>query len=312
MTGDGRTTLLANCHVLVTMDDSRRELAGGHVLVRGNAIEAVLPQAARPTDADVTVDLTGHVVLPGLVNTHHHMFQSLTRAVPGAQDCELFDWLRAHYPLWCRLTPDMIRVSALTAMAELMLSGCTTASDHLYLYPNGVRIDDEIDAAATIGLRFHPTARRMSMGESKGGLPPGPADRGRERDPARDAARNRALSRSAAVQHAVGRRRTLFPIHRVGRPDARSSGARAIRARRMHTHLAEKPQGRRLQSRTVRQGSRHVCRGSRLARRRRVACALRAPRRCRNRHVRADAHGGRALPDVEHATRLRQSRRCAG
>jgi cytosine/adenosine deaminase-related metal-dependent hydrolase len=170
----GRTTLLANCHVVATMDDMRRELPGGHVLVRANVIEAVCAHDARPPDADVdsVVDLAGHVVLPGLVNTHHHMFQSLTRALPAAQDCELFDWLRAHYPLWCRLTPDMIRVSAITAMAELMLSGCTTASDHLYLYPNGVRIDDEIEAAANIGIRFHPTRGGMSMGESKGGLPP--------------------------------------------------------------------------------------------------------------------------------------------
>jgi cytosine/adenosine deaminase-related metal-dependent hydrolase len=96
---DGRTALLANCHVVATMDDARRELPGGHVLVRGNAIAAVYPHDARPRDADTVVDLTGHVVLPGLVNTHHHMFQSLTRAVPAAQDCELFDWLRAHYPL---------------------------------------------------------------------------------------------------------------------------------------------------------------------------------------------------------------------
>jgi cytosine/adenosine deaminase-related metal-dependent hydrolase len=169
---DGRTTLLANCHVVATMDGARLELPGGHVLIRANAIEAVFPHDARPRAADAVVDLTGHVVLPGLVNTHHHMFQSLTRALPAAQDCELFDWLRAHYPLWCRLTPDMIRVSALAAMAELMLSGCTTASDHLYLYPNGVRIDDEIEAAAAIGIRFHPTRGGMSMGESKGGLPP--------------------------------------------------------------------------------------------------------------------------------------------
>lgn len=169
MTG---TTLLKHCHVLATMDDARRELADGAVFIRDNVIERVGTTADLPATADRVIDLAGHVVLPGLVNTHHHMFQSLTRAVPGGQDCELFDWLKCHYPLWCGITPEMIHVSALTAMAELILSGCTTASDHLYMYPNGSRIDDEIDAARTIGIRFHPGRGGMSMGESMGGLPP--------------------------------------------------------------------------------------------------------------------------------------------
>ena len=111
-------------------------------------------------------------VLPGLVNTHHHFFQTLTRALPAAQDAELFGWLRALYPVWARLTPEMLNVSAQVAMAELMLSGCTTASDHLYLYPNGGRLDDTIEAARTLGLRFHACRGAMSVGESAGGLPP--------------------------------------------------------------------------------------------------------------------------------------------
>jgi 8-oxoguanine deaminase len=167
-----RTLLLRRAHVLVTMDDAHREIPDGAVLVRGNRIERVGPTAALPAEADEVIDLAGHVILPGLVNTHHHMFQSLTRAVPAAQDAELFGWLKTLYPIWARLTPEMAHASALTAMAELMLSGCTTSSDHLYLFPNGVRLDDTIRAAGEIGLRFHATRGSMSVGESAGGLPP--------------------------------------------------------------------------------------------------------------------------------------------
>src|SRR5215213_8426662 len=180
-TAADQTILLRNCRVVATMDDMRREISDGAIRIRGNAIDAVGTTAGLDAEAGRVIDMTGHVVLPGFVNTHHHMFQSLTRAVPSGQDCELFDWLRAHYPLWCRLTPEMIRISALTAMAELMRSGCTTAADHLYLYPNGVRIDDEIEAAKEIGIRFHANRGGMSMGESQGGLPP---DRLTEREPA--------------------------------------------------------------------------------------------------------------------------------
>jgi cytosine/adenosine deaminase-related metal-dependent hydrolase len=168
-----RRVLLKNALVVATMDDARREIADGAVLVAGNVIEAVGPSDAFAAETvDETIDLSGHVVLPGLVNTHHHFFQTLTRALPAAQDAELFAWLRGLYPVWRRLTPEMARVSALTAMAELMLSGCTTSSDHLYLFPNGVRLDDTIDAAREIGMRFHATRGAMSLGESRGGLPP--------------------------------------------------------------------------------------------------------------------------------------------
>jgi cytosine/adenosine deaminase-related metal-dependent hydrolase len=168
----GQRVLLANASVLVTMDAGRREIRDGAVLVTDNRIEAVGTSAALAGRADETIDLAGHIVCPGLVNTHHHFYQTLTRAVPAAQDAELFGWLKALYPIWARLTPDMARVSALTAMAELMLSGCTTSSDHLYLYPNGVRLDDTIAAAEEIGMRFHATRGAMSLGESAGGLPP--------------------------------------------------------------------------------------------------------------------------------------------
>lgn len=167
------STLLArNALVLVTMDGERREIPGGGLYVEDGRIVAVGLAGDLPASADEVIDLAGHVVLPGLVNTHHHMVQSLTRAVPAAQDGELFDWLRALYPLWAGLTPQMVETATLTAMAELMLSGCTTTSDHLYIYPNGVRLDDSIRAARAIGMRFHAARGSMSVGESKGGLPP--------------------------------------------------------------------------------------------------------------------------------------------
>ncbi|NPD66234.1 8-oxoguanine deaminase [Lichenicola cladoniae] len=167
-----RTLLLRNATVLVTMDAERREIAGGGVFIEGNRILAVGTTERLPATADRVIDLAGHVLMPGLVNTHHHMFQTLTRAVPAAQDASLFDWLRALYPIWARLTPEMIRVSTQTAMAELILSGCTTSSDHLYLFPNGSRLDDQLEAAETTGLRFHAARGAMSVGESQGGLPP--------------------------------------------------------------------------------------------------------------------------------------------
>ena len=167
-----KTMLIRHADVIVTMDDARREIRDGAMLVEDHRIIAVGTTDTLPAAADEVLDLTGHVVVPGLVNTHHHMFQSLTRVVPGLQEAALFDWLQGLYPLWAGLTPEMIRVSTLTAMAELILSGCTTSMDHLYLFPNGARLDDSIEAAAAIGMRFHPTRGSMSVGRSAGGLPP--------------------------------------------------------------------------------------------------------------------------------------------
>jgi 8-oxoguanine deaminase len=175
MTRDGTrqgTLLVRNADVLVTMDKDRREIRGGGLFAEGNRIAAVGKTSELPATADRVIDLAGHVVVPGLVNTHHHMFQSLTRAVPAAQDSELFGWLEALYPIWARLTPEMLRASTLTAMAELILSGCTTSSDHLYLFPNGCRLEDSIQSASEIGMRFHATRGSMSVGRSLGGLPP--------------------------------------------------------------------------------------------------------------------------------------------
>ncbi len=166
------TLLVKNCHTLITMDDQRREIRGGGLFIRDHVIEQVGPTETLPQEADRVMDLDNHLVLPGLVNTHHHFFQTLTRVVPGAQNSALFNWLSSLYPIWQKLTPEAIRLSAQMAAAELIYSGCTTASDHLYLFPNGCRLDDEIEAVQDIGLRFHASRGSMSVGQSKGGLPP--------------------------------------------------------------------------------------------------------------------------------------------
>ena len=158
--------------LVATMDRDRRELQGAHIHILDGKIHGLGVDLPTPPDVGETIDLSGFLVCPGLINTHHHMYQSLTRAVPAAQDASLFGWLKTLYPIWSRLTPEMIRISTQTAMAELLLSGCTTSSDHLYLYPNGSRLDDSIEGATEIGMRFHATRGSMSIGESKGGLPP--------------------------------------------------------------------------------------------------------------------------------------------
>lgn len=164
------TLLLRNALLLADMDG--REIPGGGLFARDGVIEIVGTEDDLPRTADQVVDLDGHVVLPGLVNTHHHLYQTLTRAVPAAQDSSLFGWLRTLYPVWARMTPDHVRVSTTLGLAELALSGCTTAFDHQYLWPNGASIDDQIEGSNSIGIRFHVSRGSMSLGESSGGLPP--------------------------------------------------------------------------------------------------------------------------------------------
>ncbi|QPZ90480.1 8-oxoguanine deaminase [Thioclava electrotropha] len=161
--------LIRGAEVIVTMDGTRRELKGADLLLRDGQIAAVGPGLESPGEV---VEAKGCVVTPGLVNTHHHLYQTLTRAVPGGQDALLFGWLQTLYPIWAKMGPEEIRVSAQVGLAELALTGCTTSSDHLYMYPNGARLEDTIHAAAELGLRFHPTRGAMSIGESDGGLPP--------------------------------------------------------------------------------------------------------------------------------------------
>lgn len=162
--------LIRGAELVLTMDDARRELAAADLRLRDGVIAEIGAGLAAEGAEIVTAE--GCLVTPGLVNTHHHLFQTLTRAVPTAQDALLFDWLRTLYPIWARMGPEDMRISALAGLAELALSGCSMSSDHLYLYPNGARLDDTIQAAAEIGLRFHPTRGAMSIGESAGGLPP--------------------------------------------------------------------------------------------------------------------------------------------
>ena len=166
-------------HCISTQDDAQREIQGGSIYIEGGVIKDILDPAqfqarGEPllSGADRVIDARNHLVTPGLVNCHHHMVQSLTRAVKSVQNAELFSWLKGLYPLWAGLTPEMIQVSHQVAMAELLLSGCTTSSDHLYIYPNGARLEDSIQAAQTMGLRFTATRGSMSVGQSKGGLPP--------------------------------------------------------------------------------------------------------------------------------------------
>jgi len=161
--------LIRGADYLLTMNEARDEVRGADILIRNGVIAAV--GHGLESDGEVVL-ATGCVVTPGLVNTHHHLYQSLTRAVPGAQDALLFGWLKTLYPIWGRFGPEEMRVSALTGLAELALSGCTLSSDHLYIFPNGARLEDTIHAAAEIGVRFHPTRGAMSIGESAGGLPP--------------------------------------------------------------------------------------------------------------------------------------------
>jgi 8-oxoguanine deaminase len=174
------TKLLRHAAVLVTMDDQRREITDGGLFIRDNVIEAVGRTAELPPTADEVIDLSDHVLLPGLVNTHHHLYQTLTRAVPAAQDAVLFKWLKTLYPIWTGLTGEAVYVSTLVGTAELLRSGCTTSSDHLYIYPNDVTLDDQIRAVQEIGIRFHAARGSMSLGESKGGLPPDKAVEGED------------------------------------------------------------------------------------------------------------------------------------
>jgi 8-oxoguanine deaminase len=236
------TLLIRNARCVATFDDARAELRDASILIRGHRIEVIGPAADLAAEADEVIDASRHLVVPGLVNTHHHMYQSLTRAIPAVQDAELFSWLRGLYPIWAGLTPEMVRVSTQVAMAELLLSGCTTSSDHLYLYPNGVRLDDSIEAAREIGMRFVATRGSMSVGASQGGLPP---DRVVEREDAilRDTQRLIEAHHDAAHGSMVNVAVAPCSPFSVSRDLMRESAALARSFKglgvRLHTHLAE-------------------------------------------------------------------------
>ena len=240
------TLLLKNIHTLVTMNAAREEIRNAAVLIRDNLIEwagagdsAVGEGAAR--GADRVIDLRGrHLVMPGLVNTHHHFYQTLTRAVPAAQNAELFSWLKALYPIWARLTAEGVYESARMCAAELMLSGCTTASDHLYIFPNDCTLDEEIRAVGEMGLRFHASRGSMSVGESQGGLPPDSVVE-RESQILRDS--ERVIDSYHDNSRGSMMRITLAPCSpfSVSRELMRESAhlARSHPGVRLHTHLAE-------------------------------------------------------------------------
>jgi cytosine/adenosine deaminase-related metal-dependent hydrolase len=237
------TLLVKNIHTLVTMNPVRAEIRDAAIFVRDHVIEQVGPTATLPTTADEVLDLRGrHVVLPGLVNTHHHFYQTLTRVVPAAQDCDLFQWLKTLYPIWSRLTAEGVYVSAQMAAAELMLSGCTTSSDHLYLFPNDCTLDDEIRALRDIGMRFHACRGSMSVGESQGGLPPDKLVE-KEADILRDSQRLIRQYHDAARHSML--RIALAPCSpfSVSRDLMREAAAlaRSHKCVRLHTHLAENP-----------------------------------------------------------------------
>jgi len=235
------TLLVKNIHTLVTMDETRREIRDASLFIRDNIIEQVGKTLELPQTADEVLDLQGrHIVLPGLINTHHHFFQTLTRAVPAAQNCDLFHWLQTLYPIWQNLTPESIYISSQMAAAELMLSGCTTASDHLYLYPNGSTLDDEIEAIEVMGLRFHASRGSMSVGESLGGLPPDTVVE-KEADILKDS--QRLIEQYHDNRRHAMLRITLAPCSPFSvSPDLMRESAALARLHpgiRLHTHLAE-------------------------------------------------------------------------
>jgi cytosine/adenosine deaminase-related metal-dependent hydrolase len=243
--------LIRHADVLVTMDPARRELRDAGLLAVDGRIEAVGDDAAldaalaaaraagRVGERLRRIDARGCVVTPGLVNTHHHMYQSLTRAVPAAQDADLFGWLTSLYPIWARYTPEMFVVAAEVAIAELLRSGCTTSSDHQYLFPNGARLDDTIEAARRLGMRFHACRGAMSVGRSAGGLPP---DSVVEDEDAILADCERVVGRWHDASHGAMTRVALAPCSpfSVSTRLMRESATLARRLGvRLHTHLAE-------------------------------------------------------------------------
>jgi cytosine/adenosine deaminase-related metal-dependent hydrolase len=241
------TLLIHRARCIATMDDAQTEMNDASLLLKDGRIERIIP-AGENTDAelnellrqvDEVIDARRHVVVPGLINTHHHMVQSLTRAVPQVQNAELFSWLKGLYPIWAGLTPEMVRVSNQVAMAELLLSGCTTSSDHLYIYPNGVRLDDSIEAAHTIGMRFTATRGSMSVGQSLGGLPP---DSVVEKEPAILKETQRLIetwhdASFGSMMHVAVAPCSPFSVSQdLMRESAKLARAHGVR---LHTHLAE-------------------------------------------------------------------------
>jgi len=233
------TLLLRNARLLATMDGQRRKIPGGGIFVRDNVIRAVGPTAGLPAQADRIIDASDMVVLPGLINTHHHLYQTLTRAMPAVQNAKLFDWLTYLYPIWANLTAEAVYHSALVGLAELLLSGCTTVSDHLYLVPNDARHDDEVRAARELGVRFHACRGSMSLGRSQGGLPPDSVVQSEDEiiaDCERLLARFHDPAPYSMLRLAVA---PCSPFSVTGESMTRSAAWARERGLTLHTHVAE-------------------------------------------------------------------------
>jgi 8-oxoguanine deaminase len=233
------TLLVKNAMRLVTMNPQRDELEQAGLFAVDGIIEKVGASHELPQTADEVLDLTDHVVLPGLVNTHHHFYQTLTRAVPAAQNANLFTWLKTLYPIWANLTPEALQVSTQIALAELARSGCTTAFDHHYVFPNGCQLDHQLEAASTVGLRFHASRGSMSLGESAGGLPP---DHLTESESQILADSQRLIETFHNPNPGAMQRVVLAPCSPFSvTPDLMRQSARLARAYgvRLHTHLSE-------------------------------------------------------------------------
>ena len=233
------TLLVRNATMLVTMDEARREIPGGGLFACDGIVLQVGPTDSLPSDADAVLDATGQILLPGLVNCHHHLDQVLTRNLPAGQNAELFDWLAAHYRIWAKRTPEASRTATLVGLAELARSGCTTAFDHAYLFQNGCRVDDQIAAAAEIGVRFMVSRGSMSRGQSLGGLPPDDCVE-REDDILADC--ERVIGRYHDPAHGALLRIVLAPCspfsvtERLMRESATLARSHKLR---LHTHLCE-------------------------------------------------------------------------
>jgi 8-oxoguanine deaminase len=233
--------LIQNAETVALLDADRREIRGGWVLVEGGAISAIGAPGEEPGGDHERFDARRMVVLPGLVNTHHHFYQTLTRTFPGTTDSDLFPWLRALYPIWARLEDESIRASARTAITELLLSGCSTTSDHHYVFTRTCPrpIDLEIEAALELGIRLHATRGSMSLGKKEGGLPPDEVVQDVEtilRDSERLVDAYHDPSPGARIRVALAPCSPFSVTENLMRETASLAATRGVR---LHTHLAE-------------------------------------------------------------------------
>ncbi|HKE73414.1 MAG TPA: 8-oxoguanine deaminase [Acidimicrobiales bacterium] len=242
-TGEPVDLVVAGADLVVTMDDDRSELAGGWVACAGGFVAAVGGRDEAPPPARRTLRAGGCVVTPGLVNTHHHIYQNLTRAYRPATRASLFDWLTALYPRWALLDEEAAYVSTWVGLAELALGGCTTSTDHLYVHPagGGDVLGASIAAAGDLGLRFHPTRGSMSLSQKDGGLPP---DSVVQDDDTILAASEEAVARhhdpapGAMVRVALAPCSPFSVTTRLMQQTAELAERLDVR---LHTHLAEDP-----------------------------------------------------------------------